>query len=328
MLLAHIDLLLEAVACSTGDSTDVQRLDIIVEKHGSDYHPARLIAEMAGRQVSFVANVALTERGLFRLTHDFHWLNFLGHHFHQCFVPRVHFLTQPNENATDSGNPVLGLFVGEWLEGYHEFHLTTREQGEKQAIVLWNTETGHSVLSPEDAGELYTKAAFVLTYYYNVIDFVEVFPWHNAAGDFVARRNAEITDVRLVTVRQYGARVSFPDDDPENRVTACLAFLANLTIRMRLDRFDGTGEVAWADEQCVTATAQGFLQGLTEQVSEGRCDPDFFRSLLKALESMSLSDWAELFREVVDSYDPDAPDMPILRKHLVEHILEVSAVFG
>jgi len=328
LLLVHLDLLLEAIACSTVDSADLDGLDIIVEKHGSDYHPARVIAEMAGRQVSFVANVALTERGLVRLTQDFHWLNYLNHQFPKCFVPRVHFLAQPDENASDSGNPVLGMFIGEWLEGYHEFHLTTQEQGKKQAIVLWNTEAGNSVLSSEDAGELYRKAAFVLTYYYNVFDFAEVFPWHNAAGDFVVRRNSEITDVRLVTVRQYGARVSFPDDAPENRVTACLAFLANLTIRMRLDRFDGTGEVAWADEQCVAATAQGFLQGLRDQVSEGRCDPDFLQGLLKALESMSPSDWAELFREVVDSYDPDAPDLPIVRRHLVEHILKMTEVFG
>lgn len=326
LLLDHADLLLGAVTQSAGKSGEVDRYDIIVEKHGSDYHPARVRAYLGGDQISLVANVALTERGLTRLASDFHWLDYFAHHFRRRFVPRVHFLTESSRNAGDSGNPVLRMFVGEWLEGYHEFHLTRREERDEHAVAVWDAERGHVALSSDGARELFRKAAFALTYYYDVSDFREVFPWHHAAGDFVVHANAEVTDVKLVTVRQYGPRVVFPNALPENRVTACLLFLANLTIRMRLDRLDGIGELAWADETCVDCTIKGFLRGLREQIAEGRCDTDFFRLVAETLENMSLADWVELFRDSIDSYDQDAPDMPIVRENLVEHIFTVSRV--
>jgi hypothetical protein len=328
LLLEHTDELIAAVTQEAGNDGTVGLLDIIVEKHGSDYHPARVRAHLPDSQVSLVANVALTDRGATRLASDFRWLNIFRNRFTRSFVPRAYFFVERSADAASRENPVLNLFVGQWLEGYHEFHLSSQGDGDETAIEVWDTSAGHFTLAQDIACELFKQAAFALTYYYDVATFREVFPWHHASGDFVVKASENVIDVKLVTVRQYASRVVFTDDLPEHHITACLAFFANLTVRMRLDRLDGTGDVAWADEACVQGTVQGFFDGLREQVREGRCERDFIRLLFNTLQDMSLADWAELFRDVVESYDANAPDMPVVRENLVEHILTVTSVVG
>lgn len=324
LLIANIDEFLDAVAQVSGNQGEVSGCDIIVEKHGSDYHPARLRAHLPDARISFVANVALTERGAQRLAGDYRLLNSLGSTLPRRFVPRVHFLAEPPEAEASLSNPVRSLFVGEWFSGYHEFHLTRSQDDQEPDVVVWDQEKGHDVLGPDLVSRLFQRAAFVLTYYYDVERFREIFPWHHASGDFVVKAMADDPDVRLVTVRQYGSRVHFSDTEPDNGVTACLVFLANLTVRMRLDRFDGTGEVAWAGESCVEGTVQGFAEALHEQVEEGRCEREFVRRVYATLDEMSLTELAELFRDVVDSYDQKAPDIPVIRENLVEHIFTVG----
>ena len=67
-------------------------------------------------------------------------------------------------------------------------------------------------------------------------------------------------DVRLITARQYlGMMEAEPETDLETRLEAALYFIANLTMHMRLDRLDGTGDLAWADAASVYPTLRGRL---------------------------------------------------------------------
>ena len=43
---------------------------------------------------------------------------------------------------------------------------------------------------------------------------------------------------------------------------ALLIFFLNLSIRMRLDRYDGVGDIVWADGLVVQSTLDGFFEGL------------------------------------------------------------------
>jgi hypothetical protein len=326
LLVAHMEQFLEAVAQSAGNDEDVRCLDIVVEKHGSDYHPARIRAHLDKGYVSLVANVALTERGARRLARDFHLLDSFARDFREHLVPKVYCLIEPSGGETNPPNPVLRMFIGEWLSGYHEFHLTRSSEAGEPEVVVWDLEHSPFMLAPDKVRQLFRKAAFVLTYYYDVDHFREIFPWHHASGDFVVQASARDVDVKLITVRQYGNRIDFPENSSDHSVPACLAFLANLTLRMRLDRFDGTGEVAWAGEMCVEETVQGFVDALRVQVGEGRCRPEFLKEVFCSIENMSLTDLTELFRDVVESYDQDAPDIEIIRENLVEHIFSVASV--
>lgn len=95
------------------------------------------------------------------------------------------------------------------------------------------------------------------------MSFSQIFPWHHAAGDFVVRFRDPGLDVRLVTVRDF--RPMFDagaTEAPRWFLEALLLFFLNLTIRMRLDRLDGVGDLVWADQWVLLAAIEGFFQGL------------------------------------------------------------------
>jgi hypothetical protein len=182
-------------------------------------------------------------------------------------------------------------------------------------------------LPTAECESLYKQAAFILTYYYDPNRFREVFPWHHAAGDFVVSRLNGGLRVKLITVRQYAPRLIVEQDTPENRLQALMLFIANLTVRMRLDRLDGVGEIAWADDHCVNATILGTLDGLMAKIHDEMCDPKLVEAFLAVATRMSPEDVARLLAEVVECYDKDAPDMPVIRSHLADHVLLVYRKF-
>jgi len=111
-----------------------------------------------------------------------------------------------------------------------------------------------------------------------------------------------------------------------NRIKALMIYLANLTVRRRLDRLDGVGEIAWAGDHAVDSTIRGFLAGMKAQVEDGMCDDMLVRQFLPAAKGLSPGELAEIFQIVTDSYDEDAPDLPVILDHLVDHILQVYRV--
>lgn len=99
----------------------IDSIDIICEKHGSDYHPARLRVHSPCATRSFVLNVAITERGKDRLQREFQVLRRLEHHHAASYIPKVYLKDQIP--LTTGGNPHVSVFLGEWFDDYHEFHL-------------------------------------------------------------------------------------------------------------------------------------------------------------------------------------------------------------
>jgi len=299
----------------------------VAEKHGSEYHPARVMVGGTAPRSSFVVNVAINERGRNRLTGDFQLLRKLGSQLPRIFVPAAYFAGDVSIHQNSDDRVDLSMFVGEWLEGFHEFHLSVDEANRSLATVVWDTDLGYGALPIAECESLYKQAAFILTYYYDPNRFREVFPWHHAAGDFVVSRLNGGVRVKLITVRQYAPRLIVEHDTPENRLQALMLFIANLTVRMRLDRLNGVGEIAWADDHCVTATIQGALDGLMAKSQDEMCDPALVAAFLASANSMSPEDVTRLFAEVVESNDKDAPDMPVIRRHLADHILLVYRNF-
>jgi hypothetical protein len=265
-------------------------------------------------------NVALTERGRTRLEREFQVIDKLNRPFGPRFLPQV-FLLMPDVTLRDAGSPrFVSMFLGEWLDGYHEFHLAAAEQGSPPRMILWDMDNGHRLCSEHEASEICRQAAYILSYYYNPNTYEEIYPWHHASGDFVVRSSSTGVHVKLITARQYAARSEFSAGAPEDRLEALWAFFANLTIRMRLDRSDGVGDVVWAGDHCLEATIRGFSENLRHMVASGRIDPELYEVFAAKAVRMSPADLACVFRETVDSYDQTAPEMQIIRQHLVDHI--------
>ncbi|MEW6531620.1 MAG: hypothetical protein AB1473_12335 [Thermodesulfobacteriota bacterium] len=309
----------QKVGLPVANPTSIQ---IVTEKHGSDYHPARVRVLMEEGFVSFVMNVALTEHGRSRLEREFQVIDNLNRRFGPRFLPEVFLLmSDVTLREAESLWPV-SMFLGEWLDGYHEFHLAAAEQGSPPRMVLWDMDNGYRICSAHEASEIYRQAAYILSYYYNPNTYEEIYPWHHASGDFVVQSSSTGVHVRLITARQYATRSEFPAGSPEDRLEALWAFFANLTIRMRLDRLDGVGDVVWAGDHCLEATIRGFSENLRHKAASGRIDTELYEVFTARAVRMSPADLACVFRETVDSYDQTAPEMPIIRQHLVDHIFQ------
>jgi hypothetical protein len=153
---------------------DIRACDIIAEKHGSDYHPARIRLHAGGGAYSFVLNAALTARGQDRLANDFSYLRSLGETFRRKFVPRAYFSGTVPVRLTDGSFQNMEVFLGEWFEGFHEFHLSDLHPGQAPSLVLWDLDREYSVLSKAQSEDVYRQAALILTYLYDVENFREV----------------------------------------------------------------------------------------------------------------------------------------------------------
>ena len=305
------------------DARNIQSIDIIAEKHGGDYHPARIKVQAADSRHSFAVNVALTSRGKERISQDCRLLASFRERFPAKFTPEVYFLGEVNLQAKNQEDLVIVMFMGEWVDGYHEFHLSVEPENGKTGTILWDLKRGYQFLSCDTAAEIYRQAALILTSFYDTKTFAEVYPWHHAAGDFVVKYSDGVLDVKLITLRQYAPRMVFPEDSFRNRLTALMIFLANLTIRMRLDRLDGVGEIVWAGDHAVDGAISGFLAGMQAQVASGMCDDMLFRQFVEETGRMSPAELAEIFQTVTESYDEEAPDRPVILDHLADHIFEV-----
>jgi hypothetical protein len=311
--------LVGALRKSVGPSVtaaDVGTVRIYLEKHGHFYHPARITVAVASRQPAFVVNVAVTKTGRSYLREDFGNIRLLNDRFPYRFLPRVYC---KGEATLPGRSHRMVMFLGEWLEGYHEFHLSGEPAEMNNRLVVWDPVKGAHLLSKRQRVDIYRQIALILTAYYDPETFEQIFSWHNAAGDFIVKTDGGRIDLRLITVRKYAPLFADVSGDADTILQAMLLFWLNLSIRIRLDRLDGVGEFGCADDDMVEAALNGFFDGLALQVHFGRIPkelPDLFAGYLKALAS---DDRDMLLEGVVERLNGHPSEKALIRKHLKRH---------
>ena len=301
---------------------EIKEILIFSEKHGSDYHPARVEVCLSDQMIPFVMNVALTDRGRLVLANEFKVLDQLNRKHAWPCLPHA-YLWDEAEVASDQDRKLsLPMYLAEWLEGFYEFHLSRDSTAGIQKLVLWDSACPDHYLPGRVADKIYREIAYIVTGFYDLQTFAQIHPWHLAAGDFTARIEGDRVAVRLVAARQYGPLIG-PEDLPWEE--ALLFFLLNLTLRIRLDRLDGVGEIAWADEGCLSSAMDGFSQALQEKTEKNEFTEDYPQRFRKFLRSLPTADLEERLAALVGAYDPEAPDLPIIQEHLDRHLEAVFA---
>jgi hypothetical protein len=302
-------------------SREIEEINIFLEKHGEFYHPARIETILHGTAIAFVLNVAISDSGKNCIQREYCLLKQLNENFPFSFLPKVF-----GQGCVWVTGDEIGMFLGEWFQGYNEFHISLDPADEKHKIMVWDHEHGNYFLTDDQATNLYRHAANILTRYYNVNTFEHIFSWHHAAGDFVVKCQNNRIDLKLITVRQYrplfenNSGSEDEDSDAEQILEALLVFFLNLAIRMRLDRLDGVGEIVWSDNIALKGTLKGFFEGLTlkPQISP------FAKSLVSCfrhhLLSCSPADLLDLNRSIVRAYHSQAPEVPVIKQHLTQHV--------
>jgi hypothetical protein len=309
---------------------DIREIRICLEKHGEFYHPARIITVAGHQKVSFVLNVAVSETGIQFIKDEYQYLKKLNDEFTRSFLPRVYGFGE----VKTSRNHKIRMFLGEWFEGYNEFHISREPSDSKNKILIWNGADNPSFLSRGQSAKLYQQAATILTYYYNLETFEQIFPWHHAAGDFVVRVNNAGLDVKLITVRRYAPflknmnHIKNSTNDIELILQALLIFFLNLSIRMRLDRLDGVGDVVWADKLAVHSTLAGFIKGLGLKPPVHFFPDSIERCFMYYLSTCTKEDLYDLSKAVISSYPPHTPELSVVKQYLNEQVESLNQAIG
>ena len=305
---------------------DIHKIQIGLEKHGEFYHPARIEAFVRQQSVSFVLNVAVSETGMRTIHEEYRNLKRLNNEFTLSFLPQVYGFGE----TTTAGKRKISMFLGEWFEGFREFHVSRDPSDNTDKILVWDGPSRRYFLSRQQQAEIYRQAARILAYYYNVETFEQIFPWHHASGDFIVRIENAVPELKLISVRRYDSlfRDLNPqkncDQDAELILQALLLFFLNLSIRMRLDRMDGVGEIIWADHRAVPSTLEGFLEGLSLKLQIPLLPDAIDRCFRYYLSVCTKEDVYELSQAVVNEFNPMSPETPIVKQYLDEHVAVLS----
>ena len=302
---------------------EIRDVRVSLEKHGQFYHPARVDVRGPDFTVAFVLNVAISATGKAWIENEYHTIQKLNKAFAGHYLPEVYACGEIPLKAKGHCFP---MFLGEWFEGFNEFHLSYDPETGQNRIVAWDYKGGDFFLSSAQAIDLFRQAAKILTFYYNPETFEQIFSWHHAAGDFVLKQEKDRMTVRLVTVRQY-LKLFKDSKGVENKATfalkALLVFFLQLSIRMRLDRRDGTGPVVWLGQEALTGTVSGFFEALAQKPPLPKLPvpiTDGFKATLYILTEKEL---LGLLSDIAATYSPASPDIQTIKAHLERHAADL-----
>ena len=285
------------------------RAEVSILKHGHFYHPAKMEVESSsGAKALFVLNLAATQGAMAHLETEFALFQALSHQSES--LPLMFGV----EDLSHGGEAMKAM-VGQWLDGYWEFH----QSGEKEEVVVW-ADSGHLCLEASQAETLYMQAAEILTTLYNPLTFEAVQPWHHAAGDFVVKLSGGAPEVKLITLRQYTPLFVLDEVAPEDYLEGALIFFMLLSIRNRMDRYDGIGDVAWVNEGGLRASLEGFLKGLKIHENVGPFEGAFSDWVRIYLKKQDADDLFECALSVLSSLNPDAKEVAVIRQEIKAHV--------
>jgi hypothetical protein len=303
---------------------EIESLEIISQKHGAFYHVAQARAKVADQVHSLAVNSAIRPAQQAFLQSEFALLKDLHKRFSRGLIPRAYVMGAAPCATDGNTGPVLKSFIGEWFEGFHEFHLSRRATGDAPAIRVWDERTDEPFLNTEETRLLYHKAAAILTAYLAPESFSQIYPWHHAAGDFILKRQEADLEVRLITVRGYLPLVPV-GSDPLERWIPLVHFFLNLSLRMRLDRLDGTGDLVWAGPDCLPGVVSGFLEAWQHKANEDADLPPA-PAVVGVLRSFSPEEWLSLADVVLADGLTEVEEAGFLQPRLQEHVTSLWRV--
>lgn len=336
-----------------GEKNDpVRAVELFLEKHGAFYHPLRIkVVSKTGRSATLVLNGAVSRPGLALIEKEYQLLANLEKQEAIAYTPRVFgariqaFEISNSQkvisfddiplDATPMDFNSVGFFLGEWFEGFREFHISDCDGEPKVAV--WSSNGDVDYLSLARAAIIYEQIAHILTIYYNLNTGEQIHPWHHAAGDFVVDPLAQGLPVKLITVRGYASLMEVdPGEGPVGHVLpGLLFFFLNLTLRIQMDRLDGVGPLVFLGEGVLRATVTGFLRGL-DYKSESALSPEepgprgipgLSDIFVEVMAGFSREQIEAILTNLIDAWPTNASERTIAGAHLKSHASFVHSAF-
>jgi hypothetical protein len=288
------------------------------EKHGAFYHVASVDLFSGERLKRICVTTALTERGRNCLAREFSLLLSLGKFTSSAHMPRVYGIKEI-ERRVGAETETFTICLSEWLEDYHEWHLTSEKGSEGGGrLCIWDLKRGIRYASERERYEIFRQAARILTSCYDADTLEQISSWHHAAGDFVVRVWRGGVDLKLTTVRGYKPLEIFSGKTDIPHPMGLVFFFLDTAIRTRLDKEDGTGKVLWAEEYSAQAAVEGFFDSLTDRKAQ---------DLLSLLQSFDEKEFLSLYDPLRRSYEGEDPqDLSAIDRHLPMHVKELHGI--
>ena len=303
---------------------DISEIVISSEKHGAFYHIASIALNCMEKTIRFAVTTAVSETAKTSLEEEFHIVKQLAL-LSQDFLPEI-YCKETVTWLTDSGAEEFVMMLGEWFDGYHEWHLSQNHEAGKHQIQLWDYEQGYRFLSDAESYDILRQAAYILTYYYDQSSFCQIYPWHHGAGDFIVKAETGTVAVKLITARQYEPLVQFDLAEEADRLVAAIHFLLNLSIRLRLDRLNGVDEPAWINDFAVQAAVAGFFDGLRATSASNRLILGSLTDFLEIMRSFDPQELFDMYGSLLAVYaEEDEDDFRMIREKLPAHVEELHA---
>ena len=302
------------------DLETVENISIFLEKHGAFYHPARVEVSINDHPsvFTFALNAAISERGLALMSSEYSYLEKLF----PCPCPDSPLPAVFGLGKTACQNGDIAFFLAHWFKGYQEFHITDSGE-EAEHIDLWQSD-GSTVKMPRSHFfTIHDKAAEILTSLYNPYTFEQIFPWHHAAGDFIVKEINDSMDVKLITVRGYAAL--FDIDKPlekrnmEDVFQGLVLFLVNLSLRMRIDRIDGTGRYHLVHSDAIKTTLTGFFRALGHKTINGCTHKTLQKSFCDFLVQFDANDFKHILTLILNAHPHPEMEEKLIQKNLDSH---------
>jgi hypothetical protein len=299
---------------------DVARVVVFLVKHGAFYHPAWVQAKVCDRWWSMVLNVAVSASGRTMLEQEFGNLDRLNREMTAPYWPRVF---GRGCGRTPAGLQ-LPMFLGQWLEGFHEFHLSAGADNDPARVVVWDDDQGRQNLTVFQVQELLRQAALILAYAYNPLTLEAVLDWHHAAGDFVVNLDGVGLGVRLISVRRYAPMAAVEQPDVADILDALLVYLVNISLRLRIDRSDGIGHMVSHSPQVMPAICLGFLQGVQAAAARRGLPEDFIQTVRRFFALHDEQILLSMVDAILMKYAPDDEAQPLLQADARAHAIALA----
>jgi len=315
---------IKSVLNTSVQSHQFARIIVFLEKHGAFYHPLKIQVELTEYRICvFVLNGAVSKPGLALIETEYQLMGNLNKIRQTSYLPHVFGV---DVLKTAKGN--IGFFLGEWFEGYKEFHVT-EDKGKRQ-IVIWESDGSRHYIPEINALPVYQEISKILTHYYDIETFKQVFPWHHAAGDFIIRQENDKVHVRLITVRGYACLTPFGSGQEVRQVDilpSLMFFFLFLTLRIRLDRINGTGRMVMLGEQMIRSTIDGFLSALDEKSLA--YDYGDLRSIFIAFfQAFNLEQIMGILENICETCQPDPSEIEVIAENFKSHCRFLHKTFN
>ncbi len=298
-------------------------VQIISQKHGALYHVAKVIFKHETRSFPISLCTALGKERCLHLAKEYRTTFYLNRKFEFQYLPEVY--TFREIPLSRGGNKeIIAVMMAQWLEGYHEWHITYDDSdGQTQNVLIWDVDSHDRIAEEQISYQLFLKIAKILTLYYDTQTFEQILSWHNSAGDFVINASNEGVKVKLTTVREYGQLVSYPEDPSFNPIIPLVYFFLDLSLRIRLDKLQGTGVPVLADEKYLMPVIHGFFNGLNIIRKTGRDLPITSDHLLELLRSFSEDEIRKIMIRLLETYE-DPSELELIKRCLNIHIRQLK----